>query len=453
MIALCCGGCVSVAPPVIDAEVVAMSERPVVIFVSGITGVVMYDREAERVTWGDFRSAFVPRDLGYPIAQPIGEAKDRIEAREVIEEFRFGPLYRREVYRPLVTSLESNGYRRNENLFLFSYDWRRSNVESARRLVRFVDDVANARPVILLCQSNGGYLCRWAVRFGDVGLAEAELGVVRHSRSPIVDVVFLGTTHEGSIRILREVNRGRTYVPFGRFFSPEVFFTFPSLYQDLPPWRRDLFIDAEGRAVEVDLFDAREWERYGWAIFGRAASERAALRPDVFAGREERLAFLQRALDDARRFHVVLRDGPSPPELVRYHSVQSRTRRTAHRAMLAKRDGRWETLFIGDDAVDSRPELESLMTTMGDIHAGVDGQDALAGPEKARLAGPVVEVDADHLGVVQSPDSHREILRIIREVSRDANRARQASTGLGSFTSGLGPRASSPTPASGSPVR
>lgn len=409
---LVAAGCTSIQPPVLDPAVAAMEDRPVVIFVSGLTGTVLYDRDEQRITWGDARSTILPRDRGRALARPIGGAEDRVEVREPILDISLGPLYRYEVYRPIVTTLEANGFARGRDLFLFGYDWRQSNVESARNLARFVDDVGQGRPVVLICQSNGGYLCRWALRAGDVSLDEAERGVVRLPRTRVEALVFLGTSHAGSLRILREIDRGRTYVPLGRFLGPETFFTFESLYQDLPPWRDDLFVDGNGNRVDVDLFDAASWERYGWSIFGAEAARHADRHEGLFGDRETRVAFLRRALGNARRLHAILRDAP-PPRGVRYYSIQNRSHRTIDRAMLVPDGEGWQTLFIGDGRVDSRPGLAGLMATRGDLHAGAEGQDALSPGETAALAEPLIEVDGDHLGVIRSPASHRAILRII----------------------------------------
>lgn len=411
-VALGAAGCAGIRPPVLDPLVAAMEDRPVVVFVPGLTGTVLYDRLEQRVTWGDARSTVRPRDRGRAFARPIGGAVDRVEVREAILDLTLGPFYRYEVYRPIVTTLEANGYSRGRDLFLFGYDWRRSNVESARGLARFVDEVGEGRPVVLICQSNGAYLCRWALRAGDVSLDEAERGVSKPPRARVASLVFLGTSHAGSARILREIDRGRRYVPLGRFLGPEVFFTFESLYQDLPPWRDDVFVDGNGDRVDVDLFEAASWERYGWSIFGAGAARRADRLPELFGDREARVAFLRRALGNARRFHGVLRDAP-PPRGVRLYSIQNRTHRTIHRAMLVPDGEGWRTLFVGDRRVDARPGLEGLMATRGDLHAGAEGQEALSPGETALLAEPLVEVDGDHLGVIRSPASHRAILRIL----------------------------------------
>ncbi len=409
-------GCTAAREPVLDPAVAAMRVRPTVVFVTGITGTELIDRTDGSFVWGDFHSAFRPHDRGYGMVRPLGTAPHVVVAGEAMMEVTHGCCYRKEIYRPVERTFEANGYHRGDDLFIFGYDWRQSNVDSARELARLLDSLDTERPVVLICQSNGGYLCRWAVRFGDVGLDEAELGIVRPPRVRVESLILLGTTNVGSIRILREIDRGRTYVPiFGRHLSGEAFFTFESLYQDLPPWRDDAFVDERGNRINVDLYDAGSWERYGWSIFGEKAAAHADARTDLFGTRETRLAFLQRALDDARRFHLILRDGPPPPDATRYYSLQNRTNRTINRAMLVERNGEWRTLFLGDREVDSRPELASVMATLGDRHATIQGQDALPNCERARLAEPIIRIDGNHVSIFTSDAAHEAILRIIGE--------------------------------------
>ena len=90
-------------------------------------------------------------------------------------------------------------------------------------------------------------------------------------------LILVGSSNGGGLRILRELDRGRNYISLiGRRWHPETLFTFPAIYQDLPVYRRDLFLDADGRELEIDLFDAESWRRHGWSVFSRAARRRLA---------------------------------------------------------------------------------------------------------------------------------------------------------------------------------
>ena len=97
------------------------------VFVPGITGSELRDRESGRVLWGDLRSFFLPRDDGYKLAMPIGGAEDRLEAGGPMLSVGLPPL-RREVYLPIVRAFEREGFRRGDDLVLFGYDFRQQSV-------------------------------------------------------------------------------------------------------------------------------------------------------------------------------------------------------------------------------------------------------------------------------------------------------------------------------------
>lgn len=419
---LVASGCASGGSSLPPQTSVAAAPRGVVVFVPGITGSELRDRESGRVLWGDFRSFFFPRDDGYRLAMPIGGAEDRLEAGGPMLRVGSLPLLRREVYLPIVRAFEREGYRRGDDLVLFGYDFRQESVENARLLVRRIDSIAaskdgSAREVHLVCQSNATYLCRWAVRYGDVSIDEAERGSRKQpSRVRVASVTFLATANGGGIRILREINRGRIYMSVvGRRFRPEMFFTYASLYQDLPAGRSDLFVDENGRPLDIDLFDARSWKTYGWSIFGRDAERRAARNPEIFGDESRRLALLQGWLDDARRLHALLYSDAAPwPEATRLVSIQGRSHPTMSRAVVMRDGSGWKTLFLGDPELEGRAALEGLLSEPGDIHASLTSQQWLTPSELRALGDATHYAEGDHLTVAHDA----EALRVMVESAR-----------------------------------
>lgn len=416
------GGCATGSPEAAKPATIPASERGIVVFVPGITGTTMRDRETGRVAWGDFRSLFLPADGGYAIAMPLGGAEDRLEPGEPILRIGSLPKARRDVYLPVVLAYEKAGYRRGEDLLLFGYDWRRDSIENARLLARKLDAIAaadSARPIHLVCQSNATYLCRWALRYGDVSLDDAEAGVRARPNARVVSVTMLATANGGGIRILRELNRGRRYVAFiGRRFRPEVFFTCESLYQDLPAGRGDLFVDEDGQPLDIDLFDARNWKTYGWAIFGHDAARRAAGAPDIFGDESTQLAALERWLDRAKRMHAALLDDAAPwPDGVRLVSIQGQSYPTISRVVVMRDGGAWKTLFLGDRELEGHPALDGLLSEPGDIHASVRSQQTLAPSELRALGDATHHVEGDHLGIAHQPETWRILVDTVGEAN------------------------------------
>ena len=91
--------------------------------------------------------------------------------------------------------------------------------------------------VHLLCQSNGGNICRYFAKYGTASLGEAETAGGSFPEGVRVEkVALVGTANGGSIRMLRELTDGRrVFAPvLGRWFSPETLFTFRSLFAELP---------------------------------------------------------------------------------------------------------------------------------------------------------------------------------------------------------------------------
>jgi hypothetical protein len=212
-------------------------------------------------------------------------------------------------------------------------------------------------------------------------------------------LILVGSSNGGSLRILREIHRGRKYVPvIGRWMRPEVTFTFPSLFQDLPIYRRDLFLDAEGKPLDVDLFDPASWRRYDWAVYGKDMAQR--LRKDGFprflGSEADRDAWLRRMLSEARRFQELL-DADAPGfGGTQVYVVGSADQPTPDRAVLIREEEGWRTLFTGDRELRRQPALHALATAAGDEHATLASQDWLSPQEKAALALPPRRVRGGH---------------------------------------------------------
>ncbi|MEO1366502.1 MAG: hypothetical protein AAFX50_04960, partial [Acidobacteriota bacterium] len=305
-LALCAaglGGCAHRSGELSAAEPAPTPEAPAlkvpVVLVPGITGSELIDRETGEVVWGLGSNLIRPKDHGYtlvrPLGEPIADAARDLRAGDVLSRVRLGPV-KKEIYGPVFSFLEGAGYRFGEleaprpsdSLFAFAYDWRGDNIHAAARLRQLLDSLADRRgdgyEVDLICQSNGAHICRYLLKYGGAALDVAEAGRAGPPRRfRIRKLILVGTSNGGALRILREVDRGRKYIPWiGRRMEAEVLFSFPSIFQDLPAHLEKPFIDAAGRPVDLDLFAADTWVDQGWSAFGEAARGRMASRPDLF---------------------------------------------------------------------------------------------------------------------------------------------------------------------------
>jgi len=354
----------------------ALPSRTPVVLVPGIIGTTMKKRTTGRTVWGDARSLFLPRDGAYSMAIPLEEEggdKPRpygsVEPRAVpagpLLGFRILGIRKVEAYGSFVRLMEQNGYRYGDlagadpdaDFFIHAYDWRKSSITAARELAAKLEALRLARgeetlTVDLICQSNAGRICRYLSRFGAASLEEAEGGTHGPPHGLRVrKLILVGTANGGSVRTLRELHRGRSYVNLvGRKFRPEVFFTFTSVYEGLPLGDVAVFIDRDGNRIDLDLLDPDEWKKYGWSIFGDQAAQRVRRsgRTDLFAGVERQCEFLADSLERAARFQGLLRKDSEMPEGIRYYMVQNPYEETPAGAVLVEEQGKWKMYFSGD---------------------------------------------------------------------------------------------------------
>jgi hypothetical protein len=405
----------------------ASGRRPqpdrVVVLVPGATGSMLRDAHGA-VRWGRGLDLIRPHDGGYALARPLVErdAATELEAFALIDTVRLAGFIRKPVYGPMLRGLEAIGYQRGDfssprpadTLFPFAWDWRASHVEGAAKLARSLEAVRRARgvdvlSVALVCQSSGAHLCRYFVKYGDASLAEAEAGRAQPAAGiAVTTVVLVGSSNGGSLRILRELERGRRYIPVaGRMLQPETLFTFPALFEDLPAYRDDLFVDAKGDPLDVDLYDAQSWVRFGWSAFGEEVPRRLSRSgaADTFGAEVDRLDYLRATLDRARRLQRALRADVGRSRAPSYHLIQGRSvAKTPDRAVMI--DG--ELFFAGDREIDRDPRLLDIAAADGDGHAVVESQRWLA-PEELINASPTVFVPGGHFEMILTAEAARAL--------------------------------------------
>jgi pimeloyl-ACP methyl ester carboxylesterase len=226
--------------------------RPVVV-IPGILGSRLCD--GEEMLWGGrasyrkFSRLALPLDPDATTVRPCG----------IIDEVRILGPWKAEKYEPLLERLEALGYREGQTLFVFPYDWRRSNFDSADELRRFVDGTS------ALAQSEFDIVAH------SMGGIVARIYLDRHSGADRVhSLVTLGTPHRGSLKILEMLLSG--FGGLGNFLAGgteevrQVTFTFPSAFELLPFYDNCCVHGLPGNRDRrvFDIFDERYWLR-AWA--------------------------------------------------------------------------------------------------------------------------------------------------------------------------------------------
>jgi len=195
--------------------------------------------------------------------------------------------------------------------YVFTYDWRRDNVDSVRALDAFIRQIRHdydnpSLKVDVIAHSMGGMIIRYYVRYGTLDvLDDNEFPVSQDGADRIRRVVLLGTPNLGSISALRTLIEG--YKVGLRSIPPEVVATFPSTYQVLPHAITDWFVTMEGRPLRRDQFDADQfWKRFNFSVFDPEVRQRIKDEFDNDTSAAEYIALLERYfrkhIERARRF-------------------------------------------------------------------------------------------------------------------------------------------------------
>ncbi|MFL6246073.1 MAG: lipase/acyltransferase domain-containing protein [Thermoanaerobaculia bacterium] len=245
------------------------------------------------------------------------------------------------------------GYTRDQDLYAFAYDWRRSARDNAQELAKFVDEVRRAHgevKVDIVTHSAGAM----------VGLAYVKLiepDAVEH-------LVLVAPVQRGVADAFRLLVRGEHFIR--RSFTPAMAATWSSVYELLPADERFL-VDEQGRE------NATTWP----------------------------VAIDSEALARARRFRDELRDAPLPAN-VRLTIIAGDCVPTARR-VLARNDGTYA--FYEDELRDNERALAPMLFEPGDgtvpISSATAGRDALLFCD-------------GHQGIASDPNVHRALIRILR---------------------------------------
>jgi pimeloyl-ACP methyl ester carboxylesterase len=384
-------------------------KRPVIV-IPGILGSSIVNRRTGEVVWPSvFRSDV--DGLSLPMTPDLAANRDGLVAARIVEAAKLAKIAPEVyVYHYLLRALEDyGGYREgdwdnppeggdSDTFYVFPYDWRRDNVESARLLVRRVEALKLKlnRPDLrfnIVAHSMGGLVARYAAMYGDRDLPPAgtEPRPGWEGASFVSKIFMFGTPNEGSMEAFSVLLEGysvteglRRRVRLLNKLSREDVMTAPSIFQLLPHRAQARFLDENLRPVSLDLYDPAVWRRYGWSAANdpvfREAYERGIVRgqesPTGHGTLAELDAYLDAVLERARRFHDAL-DAPGatlPEAPVKLYAFGGDCEETLAAPILLRdeRRGRWLTLTqpkslkASDGRRFSRADLVRAMYEPGD---------------------------------------------------------------------------------------
>jgi pimeloyl-ACP methyl ester carboxylesterase len=308
-------------------------KRPIIV-IPGILGSELVHQKTGDLAWpAIFKTT--ARGLRLPMSPDLEANQDDLRPGKIIERLSFARILPEVyVYRGLLDALRLyGGYKEGnwetpandgdkDTFYVFSYDWRRDNVESARELVRRIEALKQKlnRPDLrfnIVAHSMGGLIARYAAMYGDAGLPAdgTPPSPTWAGAKHILRIVMLGVPNEGSMDAFATILRGYSLTeglrPRLRLFSSlarEVAFSCPSVFQLLPHSHSTHFVDENLQPLSIDLYDPATWRKYSWLQAApRDARERLASNNDDGGNSDESIdRYLAQVLHRARRFHEAL---------------------------------------------------------------------------------------------------------------------------------------------------
>jgi pimeloyl-ACP methyl ester carboxylesterase len=338
-------------------------DQHAIIVIPGILGSTLEASSTGQVVWGAFSGGYAKpnepdgaRLVALPMdsEKTLSELHDDVDATGVLTSIKvrlLGLPVQLKAYFQMIEVLGAGGYR-DESLglagsidwgdehytcFQFPYDFRRDNVENARRLHEFIlekeayirEETERRYGVTMaevkfdiVAHSMGALLARYYLRYGAADLPEdGSLPPLTWAGTKNVDrAILVAPPNAGSIETLVLLVEGRKFAPILPRYSPSVLGTFPALYQLLPRSRHQAVVWADtGEPIE-DLLDPQLWQQMLWGLASPAESERLEwLLPETASVAERQaVAFdhQRKSLERARQFAAALdRPAQAPPGL------------------------------------------------------------------------------------------------------------------------------------------
>lgn len=287
----------------------------------------------------------------------------------------------KDYYGAIIRTLEqAGGYTRgepgksptsnNRQYYLFVYDWREDNVQTARKLDDLIEQIRKDynSPYLkadIVAHSMGGMITRYYLRYGreDV-LDDNEFPVSGYGFQRVNKVILLGTPNLGSVSAVLEVLQGLK-VGLNRI-PTYVMLTWPSTYQLFPHTINDSMITLDGRILDRDFFDTKIWQSFEWSIFD------PQVRESIIDDKGEEyydllVKYFNNQIERARRFAWSL-SVPAPESEARYIVFGGDCELTPARLLVEEVDGESMVRLYPDEIENPITDIDYdiLMLEPGD---------------------------------------------------------------------------------------
>lgn len=272
----------AIAALAISVSAQATGKDPVII-IPGITGSELVTPTGDKVWFSAKRGK--TDDLRLPMTSTnLALNRDTLKVGDIIRKVELPVLPDVEVYQKLIDALKERGYteadwknpKATDVFYVFAYDWRRDNVESARLLMQNMAAVKKTlrKPNLkfdILAHSMGGLIARYAAMYGTADLPRDGVTPIPTwaGAAHINKLMMFGTPNEGSAKSLDALLNGYPIIasrnlPFVDDLRPEDVMANPTAFQLIPHQASARFLDENLQPLQIDLYDPKTWEKYGW---------------------------------------------------------------------------------------------------------------------------------------------------------------------------------------------
>ncbi len=333
-------------------------DRNPIIVIPGILGSQLVDGQG-RVVWGEFgpnavnlQSAEGTRLMALPMSAS-GWPRDEVRPTGALEQLKvsLGWDFKFSAYSGMLRAFGAGGYLDpaltelskidygpgHFTCFQFGYDWRRSCVENAALLGKFIEEkrryVQEERfkrhglrgdvKFDIVAHSMGGLVARYYLMYGGKPLnADGEMPVTWAGTKHVEKLIMVGTPNAGSIYPLRELQEGFKLAPFLPRIDAAVVATMPFAYELLPSEEDQPVIDQDSKPIAI--YQSETWQKLQWGLTDPVQDKVLQdLLPSV-TSREERQVIakdhLAKMLRNARAFHRAMSRPSIPPAGVKIHA-------------------------------------------------------------------------------------------------------------------------------------
>lgn len=365
-----------------------------VIIIPGILGSELKNSNTNKTVWFDISRA-KDDDLRLPISPNLQENRDKLIPGDIIRSVKIRFLPEMDYYTGIIGGLKTlGGYEEaswdnppeniEDKFFVFPYDWRRDNVETAQILIRRIEALKRRlnRPNLkfdILAHSMGGLISRYAAMYGDQDLPDGnDKPQLNWAGEKHIDRIFMfGTPNDGAFSAMRTLLRGpdifgATNLPFVQNLTPADVVTMPSLFELLPHPENARFLNEDLEQFKIDIFEPDIWRDYGWSVYGDKN-----FRKDLSLAEAQQFEeYFEVVLDRARKFQQALDAKNSKKIPIEFFAIGSDCEDTLNTFVVYKDTAanKWETLTKPKAFTNSEGERFSLETVTQKMMAKGDGR-------------------------------------------------------------------------------